>query len=259
MMTSTQATLQADRRPRKLRREWFLVTPRSMVVNPLYIVRRALFRSISGMAPAIRGDVLDFGCGSKPYESLFGNATGYVGVDIEVSGHDHRDSRVDVFYDGRTLPFADERFDSAVCFEVLEHVFNPDEVLAELRRVLKPGGRLLLSIPFGWDEHEVPYDFARYTSFGLRHVLRRAGFRVVRSSKTTTHVLAVCQLFIHYLVRHALPRDRFFGRLCQVAVVFPLTAASLLLDALLPKRYDFFSNMVVLCEKDVPAPVQNAH
>ena len=83
---------------------------------------------------------MDFGCGSKPYESLFVNAKKYIGIDVEVSGHNHKDSKVDVFYDGKTLPFADKSFDAVVCFEVLEHIFNPDEAITEIRRVLKGDG-----------------------------------------------------------------------------------------------------------------------
>jgi SAM-dependent methyltransferase len=233
----------------RLRREWFLVTPISMVINPLYIIRNGLLEAISKIAPTITGDVLDFGCGSKPYESLFTHATSYTGVDIEVSGHDHKNSKVDVFYDGKTLPFPEQSFDAAVCFEVLEHVFNLEEVLAEIRRVLRPNGHLLLSIPFAWDEHEVPFDFARYTSYGIQHVITKNGFKVVELRKTTTYLLAVSQMMIAYLVQYVLPKDRIFGRLSQLVVVFPITAISLLLNSLLPKRFEYFSNIVVKCEK----------
>ena len=125
---------------RRLKREQFLVTPLAIMTNPFYI----------------RWTVLDFGCGSKPYESLFKNANSYIGIDLEASGHSHQDSKVDVFYDGKTIPFPDEHFDAVVCFEVLEHVFNIKEIIQELNRVLKPNGKLLISVPFAWDEHEVP-------------------------------------------------------------------------------------------------------
>src|SRR5688572_16870816 len=116
----------------RLRREAFLVTPLAVIVNPVYIVRRGLLKAISALAPQIAGDVLDFGCGSKPYESLFTQARSYIGTDIRVSGHDHANSKVDVYYDGKTLPFPDGHFDGVVCFEVLEHVFNIDEVMREI-------------------------------------------------------------------------------------------------------------------------------
>lgn len=233
----------------RLRREQFLTTPLALVFNPFYIIRNGLHSTIARLAPALKGDILDFGCGSKPYESLFTAADSYVGVDIQVSGHDHAGSKVDFYYDGTTLPFADARFDVVVCFEVFEHVFNLPDVLAEIRRVLKPGGQVLVTVPFAWDEHEVPYDFARYTSFGIRHVFNTNGFECLKVEKTTTYVQALGQLFAAYLVQHVLPKGRVLGYLSQVAVVFPLNAVTLLLNALLPKRYEYFCNSVVLSRR----------
>jgi SAM-dependent methyltransferase len=233
----------------RLRREAFLPSWLAVVMHSTYITRRGLFDAISCFAPLLRGSILDFGCGSKPYESLFTQADSYVGVDIQVSGHDHATSSVDVFYDGKTLPFPAGRFDAVVCFEVFEHVFNLDEVLAEIRRVLNADGQLLLSVPFAWEEHEIPYDFARYTSYGLRHVLEKNGFVVVELKKTSTYVLAVCQMFIAYLVQYVAPRGRYSGALFQIGVIFPLNAFSLLLNRLLPKRFGYFCNSVVLARK----------
>ena len=227
----------------------FLITRLSVATNPFYIIRSGLFKPIAKIAPTIKGDILDFGCGSKPYESLFTNANSYIGVDVEVSGHRHKDREVDVFYDGKTIPFPDNRFDAVVCFEVFEHVFNLEEVLAEIRRVLKSNGLLLVSIPFAWDEHEAPYDFARYTSYGIRHILNKNGFDVVELQKTTTYLLAVCQVFIAYLVQYVLPRGRISRKISQLILIFPLTVLSLLLNAVLPKRYEYFSNSVVLSKK----------
>lgn len=234
---------------KRLRKEAFIISPLSIIINPVYIIRNGLYKSISNLAPKITGNVLDFGCGSKPYESLFVNANSYIGVDIEVSGHNHKDSKVDYFYDGKKLPFNDASFDAIVCFEVFEHVFNIDEILAEIYRVLKPNGQLLISIPFAWDEHEIPYDFARYTSFGITHILNKNNFEVVKLTKTTTYILAVFQMLIAYLCQYALPKGRLIGRISQLVVIFPLNVLALLFNTLLPKRYEYFCNNVVLAKK----------
>lgn len=234
---------------RRLRSEAFCPTALAVVISPVYFIRAGLYRAISSLAPEIRGCVLDFGCGSKPYEALFESATKYIGVDIEVSGHNHRNSRVDIYYDGKNLPFANEQFDAIVSFEVFEHVFDIDETLAELRRVLTPGGKLLISVPFAWDEHEAPYDFARYTSFGISHVLRMAGFEVVELRKTTTYMAAIAQMFIAFMFQHVLPRSGIFRVLSQLLIIFPLNLMGLLADAISPRRFEYFCGSVVLARK----------
>ena len=220
----------------------------SLLATPGYIGRRGLYKAISGLASGISGRVLDFGCGSKPYEQLFAHTSEYVGVDLEVTGHNHSDSKIDVFYDGEMLPFPDVRFDAVVSFEVFEHVFNLPEIVREINRVTCDSGHLLISIPFAWNEHEVPYDFARYTSFGITHVLKEGGYEVLELRKTTTFLEALGQLFISYLT-FLNPRSRFLRNLFQLFVIFPATMTVLILNAALPKRYEYFSNSVILARK----------
>src|SRR5687768_12801984 len=105
-------------------------------LNPFYFIRRALFSHIKAMAPSLSGRLLDFGCGRKPYEHLF-SVKEYIGIDMEQTGHEHTHSKVDVYYDGKHIPFADESFDSVFCSEVFEHIFNLDEVIEEIGRILK--------------------------------------------------------------------------------------------------------------------------
>jgi len=233
----------------RLQREAFLTTPLAIVISPVYIIRRGLYKNILQMAPRITGDVLDLGCGRKPYESLFVNAKSYTGVDVEASGHNHKNSKVDYYYDGKTLPFPDNHFDAVVSFEVFEHVFNIDDVFVEIRRVLKPGGQLFITLPFALYEHEMPFDFARYTSCGIKHVFEKNKFEVLEISKTTTYFMAVCQLFIAYLAQGVLPKNAVVSRFFQLVLIFPLNIISILFNAVLPKRYELFCNCVVLGKK----------
>lgn len=76
------------------------------------------------------------------------------------------------------IPVDKERYDAVVFTQVMEHLPDPAKVVNELFRVLKPGGRLFYSAPLLFHEHEVPYDFFRYTQFGVRHIFESAGFRV---------------------------------------------------------------------------------
>ena len=140
---------------------------------PFYFVRKHLYENIAEIAPLLKGSILDFGCGAKPYAELFVNCTKYVGMDIDVSGHDHSNELIDVYYDGKHIPFEDEVFDNVFSSEVFEHIANPEKILPEINRVLKNNGYMLATVPFIWNEHEIPYDFKRYTSFGIKELLER--------------------------------------------------------------------------------------
>lgn len=233
----------------KIREAGFRPSALSCLINPSYIIRRELFRAISLHSNQAHGELLDFGCGSKPYEALFSNVSHYVGCDIESSGHDHATSKVDYFYDGMVLPFRDASFDWVVSFEVIDDIFNLDVILKELHRVTKPGGFLLLTTPFCWQEQEAPYDFARYTSYGLPHILERSGFHVVDYQKTGSYTLCIFQLIQYYLYQYIFPKKFKINRLLTPVVIFPLTVVAYGLNAILPKSKDFFLNSVVLCER----------
>jgi SAM-dependent methyltransferase len=121
--------------------------------------------------------VLDAGAGRAPYRSLFSHA-GYETADfLAVKGKKYTEP--DYVCDLVEIPVEDARFDHVVLTQVLEHLPEPAKVLAELHRVLKPGGTLWLTAPLFYAEHERPYDFFRYTRFGLRHLLESAGFEVL--------------------------------------------------------------------------------
>lgn len=217
--------------------------------NPFFISRWHLQRAARQIAATFRqGRLLDVGCGSKPYARLF-TVDSYVGLDIEQSGHDHAGSQVDYFYDGETFPFADGAFDWVVSFEVLEHVFNPERFLAEIRRVLADGGKLALTCPFAWEEHEVPYDFARYTSYGLRALLERNGFIVERLDKTAPFVPTLAQLLAAYVSYHVLGRIPYARQVLGPLIVAPINLLGMACGRILPRNYNLYLNNVVIARR----------
>ncbi len=110
-----------------------------------YFIRTALYRKIKDFAPQMQGKMLDFGCGSKPYQSLFYNVKEYIGLDYDGEGHSHHNENIDVYYNGKVIPFENEYFDSIFSSEVFEHLFNIEEILPELHRVLKTKGKILVN------------------------------------------------------------------------------------------------------------------
>lgn len=138
-----------------------------------YLIDRAV-AAFAGSLPA-GATMLDVGAGGGHYRHHFA-AQRYVAVDrgYEQSGH----AGLDVAGDIRRLPFADRAVSAAMCVEVIEHVYETREFLAELARVLAPGARLLLTSPLCYGEHMQPWDFHRFTRYALQRLLPEAGFEV---------------------------------------------------------------------------------
>lgn len=122
--------------------------------------------------------VLDAGAGSQPYRGLF-NHVQYEAADFEKVDKEYAQSTY-VCDLCRNIPVLDGRFDYIIFNQVMEHLPEPKEALRELHRVLKPGGKLLYTGPMFYEEHEQPFDFFRYTQFGLNHLFTQAGFEVER-------------------------------------------------------------------------------
>ena len=229
-------------------KEQFRPTIAGIFLNPFYFGRLVIYRNILRYAGKIKGDTIDVGCGSKPYESLF-NTTKYIGLDLAKSGHNHSTSKIDFFYNGLYMPFDSDTFDSAVCFEVLQVVFNPEQFLKETYRIVKPGANLLFTVPFFWDEHEQPHDFARYTSFGLNHMFTDAGYKIIESKKLLCDMRLFALLtnnYIYKVVRKLIP-SRF-----SLLLILPLTSVINLFGTLLyflPRNADMYFGNIMLLQK----------
>jgi len=112
--------------------------------------------------------ILDVGCNYKPYFPFFeGLSKSYIGLDI------HAGKYVDVVAKAENIPFKDNTFDVVLCFQVLEHVENPQKAIHEMHRVLKKNGILMLSTHGTYHEHNAPYDYWRWTRYGLQKILKK--------------------------------------------------------------------------------------
>lgn len=130
------------------------------------------------------GTILDIGAADRWIQKYLAGDARYIALDYPVTARDLYGGRPDVFADAAWLPFAEASFDGVLCLEVLEHVPDPAQVLREIARVLKSGGRLWISTPFLYPLHDTPFDFQRYTEFGLHRDLAGAGLGVDRLQKT---------------------------------------------------------------------------
>ncbi|MBI4931502.1 MAG: class I SAM-dependent methyltransferase [Bacteroidetes bacterium] len=222
----------------------------AFLINPFFLGKSAMYINIKKFSGFVSGKTLDVGCGSKPYVHLFSKVTSYTGMDIEQSGHTHQNEHIEVFYDGEHFPFEENSFDSLVFFEVLEHVFNPDKFFMQIKKVVKPGGHCLITIPFIWGEHEQPYDFARYSSFGLKHLFDAHGFEIVRHKKYLTDFRLIFLLINSYLYTTI---KKYIPGLTAWIFIIPFSILNNLLGLLsyfFPRNIDlYFGNIYVLKNK----------
>lgn len=219
--------------------------------QPNYLVRNRLLKSIQQLAPRLKGKMMDFGCGRKPYRSLF-SVNEYIGVDYENPGHSHDNELIDVFYDGKHLPFSDDSFDCIFSSEVFEHIFNLPEIMKELNRVLKSDGLILITCPFAFCEHEIPNDYARYSSYSIRYIFEQNGFEVIEQIKTGNSTEAISQLRLMYLHQHiypALKRIPIVRSAFRLIFYTLINIATLLAGRILPPGKDLYLNNVLLCRK----------
>ena len=215
-----------------------------LFLNPSYFARKGLADQINGLSRFIGGKTLDIGCGTRPYENCF-RVSQYIGLEIN-SAEEKALVHADVRYDGYTIPFKDDAFDSVLAFEVLEHIFEPEIFLQEIRRILKPEGMLLLTAPFLWGEHEKPHDFARYSSFGLRFLLEKHDFQILKAEKTMTGVRAVLQILNTCLYNRFSRKNRIWNLFIAAFLIGPINMAGALVGHVGSKNRDLYLDNVVL-------------
>ena len=140
---------------------------------------RTLPRALKALASDLQvpagGRVLDYGCADAPYRRFFGPDTDFVAADLA----GNPDASLELNGDG-TIPLAAGSFDAVLSTQVLEHVADPSLYLRECFRVLRPGGRLLLSTHGIFIYHPDPEDYWRWTGVGLRKMVADAGLEIER-------------------------------------------------------------------------------
>jgi SAM-dependent methyltransferase len=207
--------------------------------DPLHLARRLLHEALKQRAHYVQGRLLDLGCGGSPYRQLFSNISQYVGLDI--TPHQN----VDVAGDGQVLPFFDNCFDTVLCNEVLEHVPEPSLLMAEVARVLKPCGFLILTTPQTWGLHHEPHDYYRFTPYGLRHQAEKAGLQVV-SVMPTCGVWATTAQRIVDTIAHDFASGWPRGAVRVLSILLgPVLLAGAALDKLSGARGDTLDNVLV--------------
>jgi len=234
-----------------IERQQFYPTWLGLFVNPFYFARKGLLENIRDLSYNIKGKTLDIGCGSKPYERLF-QVSEYIGLEIDTP-ENRAGKKADYFYQGDLFPFSDNSFDSVITNEVFEHIFNPEVFLSEIHRVLKQDGIFIMTVPFVWDEHEQPYDYARYSSFGIKFLLEKHGFKIREHRKSMNDIRAIFQLINVYLYKIISPKSRLSNLLVSLFLISPFNILGEILSKISPKNDDLYLDNIILASKTKPS------
>ena len=208
----------------------------SVFLNPYFINRNSLYKAMTEFSKTTYKNsmILDIGCGIKPYRNLF-ITEDYTGIDIQGGGHTDNAKTVDKFYDGLHIPYPDNSFDKIICTQVLEHADNPEILVNEMFRVLIPQGTVFISMPFTYPEHEIPFDYRRFTKFEHMRLLESNSFHNITITKTTGFFGTFGQLLVIFLFEGIHFRASTFKTILSIFVFGPIQIGSILMDKITNK------------------------
>jgi SAM-dependent methyltransferase len=190
---------------------------------------------------------LDLGCGLKPYESEFKKSK-YIGIDVEHSGRNSGLKKPDLFFNGVNIPFEDKTFNGVLCTQVLEHVKDPNSLMKEIHRVLIPEGKIIVSVPFIYREHEEPYDYFRFSKFGLENLLTLNGFSVKNIKTINTNFELIAMLSSSFISSNIGSKNKLFFYLSS-SLIFMLLNCARLLNNLIPYKAQIYSCVIAVGAK----------
>lgn len=190
----------------------------------LYTIWTFLRPRLAGLS----GTLLDVGCGEMPYRDFLPKAVDYTGIDVPQADAFAMQGKDGVIrFDGLSIPFPDDMFDTILCTEVLEHTPEPLTLLAEIERVLKPGGTLIATVPFSPRVHYAPHDFHRFSKYALDQMLR--AFQQVEIEERGNDIAVIANKLIVVAMRLAKPSRASILQWPLLLPLLPLTLIFLLL------------------------------
>lgn len=196
--------------------------------EPHYIARSKILRALGSVAPKTKGRVLDIGCGEfRGYEGLFKPY-----VDEYLCLDRMQKESIDICSDCYNIPLENNSFDTVLSTQVLEHLESPNKMISESYRLLKPGGLFIMTVPMTWGLHEEPYDFYRYTKYGIKHFLVEAGYTEINVEPLEGLFASLIQLLVdeYYAVWHSWNKKVF------TFVIYCLNKLGFLLDEKFPTQ-----------------------
>ena len=122
-------------------------------------------------------------------------------------------------------------------------------IMWECEKYKENCGAFLMTIPFVWDEHEQPYDYARYSSFGLKHILAENGFEIIEHRKSNNGIEVVFQLINAYTYKTISTRSKYLNLLIILLLTTPVNILGFVLSKIMPRNDDLYLDNIVLTRK----------
>ncbi len=214
--------------------------PNVGIFSPDKIIKDLQWDALQKASRYTRGSLLDVGCGLMPYKSIFMSKV------ISYTGIDKHSAAADIKKDFLRYPFHSKSYDTVLCTQVLEHTPDPQQFLNKINKILNKNGILILTAPFTGYLHEVPYDYYRYTKFGLEYMVKKANFRIVYIRSEGNWITSIGQETISYLEPTF---NRFFlkypKRLLQLGILLLMKGFSSLPGRFTKSQYSVINYIVV--------------
>ena len=221
----------------------FTETFGTSIIHPQSTVIKFQKEVITEAKKYAKGQLIDIGCGRMPYRRVLEPLVdSYIGVDHpKISKLYKSGVKPEVLADAKKLPFDNNYFDTALLIQVLEHVDSPEEVIKEATRVLKPNGVMIISIPFFYPLHDMPYDWGRYTSSALKSFLARASLRIIKIEQQGSFIEFFPQILNTFLIKRI--NDIIINNFNLYSIIFLIVLIPFSIFTIL------FNNFLIICIK----------
>ena len=191
----------------------YKIFPKEIINNHAYSINKFIIKAARECNKKNK-KVIDVGAGELPYKECF-NKCRYLSQDII-----NYNGAIDYVCDAKKIPVKNESFDYVICTQVLEHIKEPHLVIKEMYRILKKGGKVFLTTHGNFEEHGIPYDFFRYTRYGLKYLAISNHFRSTKIKPQGGRFIAVAK-FIQTLIPRIL-KNRYLVYIYYSIAMVPI-------------------------------------